>query len=147
MGVELGARVMTDGGIVVHEGAKAVASSVLEALLKFGLLDGDQGTHVDRKSVARSRYEAGERIMRMFIDAGLNQIKAVDLDSTGGGSGAELSDKAAAAHRRFNDLVRVMGPWMGCLTSVVLHDQQPSGNEAVRNVKNALDRVCVHLRM
>jgi len=146
MGIEMGARIMTDGGIVVHEGAKVVAASVLEEMLKARLLDGEQGSRADRKAIAHSRYEAGERLQRLFMLSGLNKLKAVDFNRSGG-SGGEMDPRQAQAAQQFNEVNRALGVWMNCLTAVVLHDHRPSNIETVRNVRNALDRLCVVMKL
>lgn len=145
MGLEFGARVISDAGIVVHHGAKAVAGSTIEVLYKSGLLDGDQGGRGERKAIARSRLDAGERLHRMFMAAGLNQLKAVDLNRSGGGG--EPGEELAQALAEFNALVRRMGTWMNCLTSVVMHDRPPATLTDVRNVRAALDRLCVEFKL
>lgn len=145
MGLEFGARVISDGGVVVHHGAKAVAASTIEVLFKSGLLDGDQGGRGERKATARSRLEAAERLHRMFIAAGLNKLKAVDMNRSGGGG--EPGDELAQALAEFNALCRRMGTWMNCLTSVVMHDRPPGSLVDVRNVRAALDRLCVEFKL
>lgn len=146
-GIEFGARVVTEGGILLHEGAHAASSSVIQTMHKARLLDGTQGGKGERRAIAGARYEAAERLLRVFIDAGLHELKAVDFERETSGAGAEVSDAVARARRRFNDITRVLGPWMECLTMVVLHDKIPRSSVDVRNVCNALDRLCVEFGM
>lgn len=142
-GIVVGARVISEGGVVLHQGARAANATIVEQMLREKFLLGTQGGKGEREAIASARFAAAERLQRMFHDAGLHELKAVNLNQQGHGGGEEISERADAARRRFNSVTRSLGQWMQCLTDIVLHNKAPASMVDVRNVCNALDRLCV----
>jgi hypothetical protein len=145
LGVVTGARVMTEGGIVVHEGAKARADDVLEGMFELGLLLGVEGSLEDRKAVARSRLEAGQRMQRMFHNSGLMRVPAVDpgrLAAPGGPSDAQMR-----AQDQFTRMMKAMGQWGEIAAGPCCYNATPNTPTAIGNVKRALDRLCEYLKL
>lgn len=140
-GLAVGARVQTDGGIVVHHGAAARVECVLDALKEAGLLDGSEGGKVDRAAVARSRYEQGLWLRRLFQRAGLQPVRAFE-PGTVRGTG-DITDDMARARVRYNQTMRNLGDCGDTVVSFVCHDQVLRGEPSLRALRRGLDRLCV----
>lgn len=140
-GLRVGARVQTDSGIVLHKGAIAEIECVLDALKDTGLLDGREGTKIDRAAVGRSRYEQGAWLRRLFLNAGLNPVHAMDLNVRGGSG--EIDDSVARARMKYNRIVRELGPFAEAVTSFVCFDQVKRGEQHMTMLRKGLDRLCV----
>ncbi|MBL8630170.1 MAG: hypothetical protein JNM81_11105 [Rhodospirillaceae bacterium] len=150
-GLKLGARVQTDGGIVLHQGAAASVECVLDALRESGLLNGCEGAPHDRASVGRSRYEQGLWLRQLYFRAGLNSVRALDLASRGSGAGSAsarygdhdfISDDAARARMKYNRVVRDLGGFADAVTSFVCFDQIKRGEQHLTLLRKGLDRLC-----
>lgn len=146
-GLRLGARVQTEAGIVLHQGAAASMECVLDALRDTGLLDGREGTKQDRATVGRSRYEQGVWLRCLFMRAGLNALHAMDLSTRSGTHGingvADLPDDAARARMKYNRIIRELGPFGDAVTSFVCFDQFKRGEQHLAMLRKGLDRLCV----
>jgi len=143
-GVTLAPRTVTEGGIETSVGAQSMYDCPLDALLgpdpAIGYLAGTQGSRGDRASVARSRYEAGMRLRRMFVNAGLVAVRAYDHNATRGQ--AEMSDRQALARREYNDVMRKMGEMGTIVSGPCCFDQMPTNERWLSNVRRGLDRLC-----
>jgi hypothetical protein len=143
-GVRIAARILSEGGIERAVGAQANIECALDALLGQdpikGHLAGDQGCRADRKAVARSRYEAGIRLRRLFVDAGLVPTKAQDYQPriAGSGAGAELSEKQEAARHGFNRIMQRLGQWGEIPAGPCCYDLNPDNDRWRSNVRRAL---------
>jgi hypothetical protein len=142
LGLTMGARVVTDGGMVVHEGAKANAECVLDAMLSLGILDGIEGGKEDRKAVGRSRHEAGMRYRRAFEAAGLQTVQAMDLEGKVSGSSPDIPDSVAQGRKRFNSATRRLGMFNQTAQNVCCFNFAPTSDTGINNTKRALDRLC-----
>lgn len=147
-GVYLAPRSVTEGGIETSVGAKALYECILDRLLGpdpgIGYLAGTQGSRADRAAVARSRYEAGMKMRRLFTDADLVGVKAFDPDGGRGGTG-EISDRAAMARKNYNNLMRRLGERAAIASGVCCFDQMPGSERHMANVRSALDALCAVL--
>lgn len=145
-GVHLAPRTVTEGGIETSVGAQALYECVLDRLLgpepAIGYLAGSQGTRADRAAVARSRFEAGMKLRRLFTDAGLVGMKAFDMDGGRGGGTSEISDKQALARRSYNELMRRLGTYGAVASGPCCFDQMPTHAAWLKRVQDALDRLC-----
>jgi hypothetical protein len=123
-GIVTGARVQSEGGLIVHEGARARVECALDALLQGGALTGSQGGRRDREAVGRTRYEAGLSLRRLFHAAGLTGVHAFDPERRG--AGGDISDAQAGAFRRYNRLIRHLGDLAPTVASACCHDRVAS---------------------
>lgn len=142
-GLTVAPRSVAAGGIVSTEvGAQAAFECVLDVLLGNDQLLGTQGSRQDRQAVARSRYEAGMKFRRLFVDAGLVGVKAFDMNGARGGS-QEISDKEAAARAKFNELMRRLGRQAVMAQGPCCFDTFLPGNQRwLEDVRVALDHLC-----
>lgn len=142
-GIEIAPRQVLDaGGLTVSVGARARFECVLDVLLGNKLLDGTQGSREDRKNIGRSRYDAGMRMRRLFITAGLVGVRAYDPEATRG-KALEISDDQAVARRDFNALMRKLGPYGTIASGPCCFDVMPSNDRYLANVCRALDEFCL----
>jgi hypothetical protein len=151
-GVDIGARVQTNAGLVRHSGASARVECVLDALREAGLLEGHAGTKADRTAVGRSRYEQGAWLRALFLRAGLNGVRAQDMSTktgaapgagAGSGLGMVLSDDAARARLKYNNIVRELGPFAEDVTAFVCFDKIKRGTVHLSMLRKGLDRLCL----
>ncbi len=144
-GVKIGARLQTDAGIVLHQGAAASVECVLDALRDTGLLDGVEGTKVDRVTVGRSRYEQGLWLRQLYFRAGLHSIHAHDITSRGRGhdSTGDISDETARARMKYNRVVRDLGVFSEAVQNFVCFDHIKRGEQHLTLLRKGLDRLCV----
>ena len=147
MGVEVGARVVTAGGVVVHDGAKAVAECILDGMLRMGMLEGIEGGHEDRKAVAQSRYLAGMRYRQIFEDAGLNTVQAMDLEAKAQGGAGEIPSNVAHKRKHFNEVTGKLGAYKFVMQNVCCYNQTPSDQAIINQTKTGLDRLCLILKL
>lgn len=142
-GIKIVPRVVTAGGSVKDWGAEARRGDPLDEMLSKGLLDGSQGSKHDRKAVARSRYDAGMRLAKLFVDAGLVGAHAQDFQPRNFGP-AEMSDRQAEAVRKFSQMLRGVGnSWAAIATGPACHGVYAPTNRAwVSNVCVSLDKLC-----
>ncbi|MDX2142990.1 MAG: hypothetical protein SFV19_06525 [Rhodospirillaceae bacterium] len=140
-GVRVGARIQTEGGVVLHQGAAAKIDNVLDALKDTGLLDGAEGSRADRAAVARSRYEQGAWLRQLFLRAGLNTVHAMDLNAKRGSG--EMDDGVARARMRYNKVVRELGPFGEATVGFVCFDHVRRGDAQLNLLRKGLDRLCV----
>ncbi len=148
-GVVRRARTVTSGGGTTSDGAQVVFECGLDRLLgkdpAKGHLMGSQGAFTDRVLVARSRFNAGLRLRRVFLDAGLQQLHAQSYTAREGGDG-EMSDRQALARRRFNHLMRRLGRWGQIAEAAACFDELRLDLPVwVSNVRTALDKLCAVL--
>lgn len=147
-GVVTNVRVITDGGMEIHKGTAAKHECVLDALLGDkpgeGPLAGTQGSKSDREAVARSRWEAGMRLRRLFVDAGLVGVHASDPNVRGGG-GDEMSDAQANARRRYNVVLRRLQGYAEIAAGPCCYDVMCSNDRWLSNVRTALDHLCMEM--
>ncbi len=136
----VGARVQSEGGAVVHEGVAAKIECALDALLHAGILTGSQGGRRDRDAVARSRYEAGLSLRKLFQAAGLTGIHAYDPDRRGGAS--EMTDAQANAFRRYNRVMRSLGEVAQTVAGPCCHDSVAAAPKQRSALTRGLDRLC-----
>ncbi len=144
-GVKIGARVQTDGGLVLHHGAAASVECVLDALRDTGLLDGCEGTKHDRANVGRSRYEQGVWLRQLYFRSGLNTLHAHDITSRGRGhdSNDDISDETARARMKFNRVVRDLGVFSEAVQNFVCFDHIKRGEQHLTMLRKGLDRLCL----
>lgn len=144
-GVHLAPRTQSEGGIETSVGAQALYECALDRLLGpepgIGYLAGTQGSRADRAAVARSRFEAGMKMRRLFVDAGLVGMKAFDPDGARGGTG-EMSDRQAMARRSYNDLMRRLGTQGAVASGPCCFDELPTNSVWLKRVTDALDKLC-----
>lgn len=142
-GIEIAPRQVLDaGGLTMSVGARAKFECVLDVLLERGLLAGTQGSRDDRKNIARSRFDAGIRLRRLFLDAGLVGVKAFDPEASRG-KATEMSDAQALARREFNALMKRLGPYGTIALAPCCFDQMPDNDRWLGNVRRALDELCL----
>lgn len=143
-GLRLATRTITEGGIATSVGAQAMFECALDALLGKdplqGSLAGSEGSRMDRRAVARSRYEAGMKLRRLFMKAGLVPVKSFNPDGRGGGG--DLSDTQESARAQYNSLIRKLGPWGEIVAGPACYDANPDNDRWRANVRKALDRLC-----
>jgi hypothetical protein len=147
-GVVLAARSITEGGIQTSVGHQARVECVLDALfgpnIGEGILMGSQGTKLDRMAVARSRYEAGMRFRRVFMAAGLQALKAVDLSAA---KGVDLDDEEEdhreTNRRRYSRIMGRMGLWGHIAAAACCYDVVPQTAAAQSRLREALDKLCL----
>lgn len=144
-GIDVGARVQTDGGVIIHRGARARIECALDALLQAGVLTGNQGGRRDRDAIARTRYEAGLSLRRLFHAAGLTGVHAYDPERRGGVS--EPSDAQTSAFRRYNRIIRALGDLAPAVTAPCCHDSIATAAAQRQAVARGLDRLCELLDM
>jgi len=147
-GVILAARTITDGGLQTSVGHQAKFECVLDALfgpnVGEGVLMGTQGTRLDRLAVARSRYEAGMRFRRVFMAAGLQALKAVDLSAARGADLADgEEDQREINRQRYSRIMRRMGVWGQIAAAVCCYDSMPPTPASEDRLRQALDRLCL----
>jgi hypothetical protein len=142
-GLKVGARVQTDAGIVLHQGAAASMECVLDALRDTGLLDGVEGSKVDRAAVGRSRYDQGLWLRQLYFRAGLNTVHAMDITSRGRTGTGEISDEAARARMKYNRTVRDLGVFADAVTNFVCFDHIKRGEQHLNLLRKGLDRLCL----
>lgn len=146
-GVEVGPRAVLDNtGLNVSVGARATFECALDVLLgplpSIGHLAGTQGSKRDREAVARSRYEAGMKMRRLFVNAGLVGVKAFDMDSVRGKVG-DMTDEQAEARTDFNKLMRRLKAKGEIAAGPCCYDQLPDNPRWLANVRDALDELCL----
>jgi hypothetical protein len=139
-GIRVGARLQTEGGMVLHQGAAAKIDNVLDALRETGLLDGAEGCRADRSAVGRSRYEQGAWLRQLFLRAGLNTVHAQDLNAKRGSG--EMDDGTARARMRYNKVVRELGPFAEATIGFVCFDHVRRGDAELNLLRKGLDRLC-----
>jgi hypothetical protein len=142
LGVEVGARIATEGGIVIHEGAKARAECVLDAMLELGILDGVEGGKDDRRAVGRTRHMAGMRYRRTFESAGLNQVQAMDVTIRAQAGSGQIPDAVASSLKKFNSTTSRLGAFKAVAMNVCCFNSAPNSQSIVSALKRALDRLC-----
>lgn len=145
-GVFLAPRTVTEGGISTSVGSQVLYECALDRLLgpepAIGYLAGTQGSRADRAAVARSRYEAGMKLRRLFVDAGLVGVKSFDPNGAGKSAAGEISDKAAMARKNFNDLMRRLGQMGNVAAGPCCFDEYPNNPRWLANTLRALDQLC-----
>lgn len=143
-GIFIAPRRQTEGGIVTDVGASVRFECALDELMGSdpakGFLAGSEGAKRDREAVARSRYEAGMKLRRLFVKAGLVPVKSFDPNATGGGSG--LSDAQEMARAKYNGYIRNLGQWGEIAAGAACYDLLPDNDRWRSNVRRALDRLC-----
>ena len=140
-GLVFGARIQSDGGVVLHQGAAARFECALDAFRDAGILDGCEGGTVDRKIIARTRYEAGMRLRRLFIKAGQVGVRAANLNANGGGG--DISDAVAQARSRYNAAIRHLGAFAQHTSAYCCHDHIAATPANIAALKRGLDRLCL----
>lgn len=142
-GIRIAPRKLEDaGGINVSVGAQARYECVLDALLGEGMLDGTQGSKEDRRGIGRSRYEAGMKLRRLFVGAGLVGVRAFDPEATRGKL-LDIPDEVALARRGYNDLMRRLGAYGTIASGPCCFDVTPDNDRFLSNVRRALDELCL----
>ena len=146
-GVILAARSVTEGGISKSVGHQAINECVLDVMLgqkiEMGMLMGTQGTRLDRVAVARSRYEAGMRLRRLFMSAGLQQSVTADFGAASVGGGDPNGEGSDAARTRYNHILRRMGIWGELAASACCYDCLPHTAAQQDRIRQALDKLCL----
>ena len=146
-GVDVAPRAILDsGGIQTSVGAQARFECSLDVLLgplpAIGHLAGTQGSKHDREAVARSRYEAGMKMRRLFVNAGLVGVKAFDMDSVRGKIG-DMTDEQAEARADFNALMRKLGAKGEIAAGPYCYHQMPDNTRWLANVRDAHEALCL----
>ncbi len=151
-GLRIGARIQTEAGIVLHRGAAARIECVLDALRETGLLNGAEGTKVDRVAVGRSRYEQWLWLRGLFMRAGLNGVHAMDHSSKTGSAPTTaaasnsgitaISDEAARARMKFSRVVKELGPFADDVTAFACFDKIRRGDQHLAFLRKGLDKLC-----
>jgi len=147
-GIEIAPRAVLDNtGISVSVGARATFECALDVMLgplpAIGHLAGSQGAKQDRLNVARSRYEAGMKMRRLFMNAGLQGVKAHDLQGGPRGKAAHTPDEEEDARADFNKLMSRLGPKGEIAAGVCCYDKIPDNPRWQANVREALDALCL----
>ena len=97
-----------------------------------------------RGMISLDQYDAASRFLDDFEQAGLRPSTGCSYEPREGGSGGEMTDKAALAHKRWQGAVRAAGPRYGDLVCVVvLFDRDVLVNELSR-LRNGLSRLVKH---